>query len=126
MHPKLTWEEVEDKVKEFSDQYIFPTIVEKEINDEQMVYWVQTKLAKHRYDDFDNYSDDENEELGEDDDDDDTNIKDESQQTNPENRKRGTDVLCTTEDADKEKHDNFKCKDTITDHIENKNAASSS
>lgn len=61
IHEKLTWEDVEDKVQEFKEKYIYPTIVNKEVEEESMLWWIQNKLARHSYDDADNYyeSDDE-------------------------------------------------------------------
>lgn len=75
MHEKLTWETVEDKVNEFKEKYIYPTIINTEVEKESMLWWLQNKLSKHSYDDADNYeSDDENLE----DDDDDDNKRNES------------------------------------------------
>lgn len=75
MHEQLTWEDVEDKVQEFKEKYIYPTIVNKEVAEESMLWWIDNKLSRHSYDDADNNeSDDENaggddENVGDDDDD---------------------------------------------------------
>lgn len=66
MHDMLSWEEVEEKVKEFKEKFVYPTIVNKEIAEESMLWWLQEKLARHSYDDEDNYESDGN---GDDDDD---------------------------------------------------------
>lgn len=66
MHEMLLWEEVEEKVKTFKEKYVYPTIVNKEIEEESMLWWLQEKLARHSYDDENNYESDEN---GDDDDD---------------------------------------------------------
>ncbi|KAJ8942908.1 hypothetical protein NQ314_009883 [Rhamnusium bicolor] len=69
MHQKLTWEEVENEVTEFKEKYIYPTIINTEIKDEQMVYWLNNKLSRHSYDleEEDNDSD-EDDDVGDDDD----------------------------------------------------------
>ncbi|KAJ8912257.1 hypothetical protein NQ315_008848 [Exocentrus adspersus] len=60
MHETLTWEEVEDKVNEFKEKYIYPTIINTEIKEESMIYWLQNKLSRHSYDlEEENESDDE-------------------------------------------------------------------
>ncbi|VEN59748.1 unnamed protein product [Callosobruchus maculatus] len=59
MHEKLTWEEVEDEVNNFKEKYIFPTIIEKEVNDKQMVEWINRKLSRHSYEEEEIESDDE-------------------------------------------------------------------
>ncbi|KAG5862948.1 hypothetical protein JTB14_033690 [Gonioctena quinquepunctata] len=59
-HEKLTWDNVEEEVKEFQHKYIFPTIVEKEIQEELMLYWVKNKLSRHSYElEEENASDEE-------------------------------------------------------------------
>ncbi|XP_056636243.1 pseudouridylate synthase 1 homolog isoform X1 [Diorhabda sublineata] len=68
IHEKLTWEEVEDRVAEFKEKYIFPTIINKEIEEESMLWWLNNKLSRHSYDlEEENESDDECD--GDDDDD---------------------------------------------------------
>lgn len=64
MHEKLTWEEVEDKVNNFKEKNIYPTIIETEIKEESMIYWIRDKLSRHSYDleDEENESGDEAEE----------------------------------------------------------------
>nr|XP_023016254.1 tRNA pseudouridine synthase A [Leptinotarsa decemlineata] len=57
-HEKLTWEDVENEVNEFRDKYIFPTIINKEIEGEEMLQWIKDKLSKHSYDE-DSLSDEE-------------------------------------------------------------------
>ncbi|CAH1159409.1 unnamed protein product [Phaedon cochleariae] len=60
MHEKLTWEDVEDQVNEFKEKFIFPTIIDKEIQEEQMLYWIHNKLSRHSYDqEEENESEDE-------------------------------------------------------------------
>ncbi|CAG9835842.1 unnamed protein product [Diabrotica balteata] len=59
VHEKLTWDEVEDKVQQFKEEYIFPTIIDKEVEEECMVYWVNNKLSKHSYDKEEDDSDEE-------------------------------------------------------------------
>ncbi|CAG9762890.1 unnamed protein product [Ceutorhynchus assimilis] len=57
MHETLTWEEVDQQVEEFKHRQILPTIINTEIAEEQMVWWVKNKLARHSFDDEE--SDDE-------------------------------------------------------------------
>ncbi|CAG9856803.1 unnamed protein product [Phyllotreta striolata] len=59
IHEAITWEECEDQVKEFKEKYIFPTIIETEIKEEPMIYWLHNKLARHAYDKEENESDNE-------------------------------------------------------------------
>lgn len=48
-------------MQEFKEKYIYPTIVNKEVEEESMLWWIQNKLSLHSYDDEDNNeSDDEN------------------------------------------------------------------
>lgn len=49
IHEKLTWEEVDKEVEEFKEDYIYPTIVNTEVNELSMVTWLD-KLFKHSYD----------------------------------------------------------------------------
>nr|CAH7718295.1 unnamed protein product [Callosobruchus chinensis] len=72
MHEKLTWEEVEGEVNDFREKYIFPTIIEKEVNEKQMVEWINRKLSRHSYEEEEIESD---EEVGGGDDDED-DVKD--------------------------------------------------
>ncbi|KAJ8969988.1 hypothetical protein NQ317_007035 [Molorchus minor] len=67
MHQKLTWEEVENQINEFKEKYIYPTIINTEIKDEEMVKWIENKLSRHSYD-FEEEEESDNE--GGDDDDD--------------------------------------------------------
>lgn len=61
IHEPLTWEQVEDKVNDFKEKYIYPTIVTKEVEEELMLWWLKNKLSKHSYDEAgNNDSDDEN------------------------------------------------------------------
>lgn len=85
MHEKLTWEHVEDKVNEFKEKYIYPTIINKEIEEENMLWWLKHKLSRHSYDDADNYDSDDN--VG--DDDDNGNVKVEETNLNENNHERG-------------------------------------
>lgn len=59
VHEKLLWEEEESAVNEFKEKYIFPTIIETEIKEESMVCWLENKLSRHSYDDFDEEDDDD-------------------------------------------------------------------
>ncbi|XP_050508354.1 pseudouridylate synthase 1 homolog [Diabrotica virgifera virgifera] len=60
VHETLTWDEVEDKVQKFKEEYIFPTIIDKEVEEECMINWVNNKLSKHSYDkEEENESDEE-------------------------------------------------------------------
>lgn len=56
MHEKLVWDEVEREVNEFKEDFIFPTIVNTEVNEKPMVEWLD-KLFKHGFHDVE----DENE-----------------------------------------------------------------
>jgi len=49
MHETLTWESVEDKVKKFCDEQIFPVITKAEKEDKSMLEWMAT-LPYHTYD----------------------------------------------------------------------------
>lgn len=73
MHEKLTWEEVEEEVTKFKEKFIYPTIVNKEVEEESMMWWLQKKLSRHSYDDADN-----NYESEDDDDENENTEKDES------------------------------------------------
>lgn len=50
VHSVLKWEEEYEKVEEFKRKYIYPVIVDTEINEKCMLEWLEDKLAKHRYD----------------------------------------------------------------------------
>lgn len=64
VHDKLLWEEEKEKVDEFAEKYIFPTIIDTEINEKAMLTWLETKLSKHTFDGP--QEEDANEEEGED------------------------------------------------------------
>lgn len=49
IHEALEWSAVEQKIGEFFDTFIRPTIVETEVRDASMVNWMQT-LSLHTYD----------------------------------------------------------------------------
>jgi len=49
MHQSLTWDEVNDKVEEFCQQYIYPVITKTENEEKSMFNWLQT-LPYHTYD----------------------------------------------------------------------------
>ncbi|XP_019869602.2 pseudouridylate synthase 1 homolog [Aethina tumida] len=68
MHEKLLWDDVEDKVQEFKEKFIYPTIVNTEIKEESMVNWINNKLARHSYNEEDE-DDDEKDENDSDDED---------------------------------------------------------
>ncbi|XP_018560852.1 tRNA pseudouridine synthase A [Anoplophora glabripennis] len=72
MHEKLTWEDVEDEINNFKEKYIYPTIVETEIKEESMIYWIKNKLSRHSYD-----LDEEDNDSGDEGEDDEDNDKDE-------------------------------------------------
>lgn len=60
MHEKLMWDEVEKDVQEFKEKYIYPTIINTELEKEEMVKWTLKKLSRHSYDSDEKYeSDDE-------------------------------------------------------------------
>lgn len=67
-HEKLLWDEVEDAVQDFKEKFIYPIIIDSEINEEPMLDWIHRKLSRHSYDSTENESDDEG---GADDDEDD-------------------------------------------------------
>lgn len=70
VHDKLLWEEEKEKVDEFAEKYIFPTIIDTEINEKAMLTWLETKLSRHTFDGP--QEEDPNEEEGEDEDEDST------------------------------------------------------
>lgn len=72
MHEKLTWEDVEEEVNNFKEKYIYPTIIETEIKEESMIYWIKNKLSRHSYD-----LEEEDNESGDEAEDDEDNDKDE-------------------------------------------------
>lgn len=49
VHDKLLWEEENEKVSEFAEKYIFPTIIDTEINEKPMLAWLE-KLSIHTFD----------------------------------------------------------------------------
>lgn len=59
VHEKLLWEEVEADVNEFKEKYIFPTIIDTEITEESMRYWLENKLTRHSFDEEDEEDDDD-------------------------------------------------------------------
>ncbi|KAJ8936291.1 hypothetical protein NQ318_001484 [Aromia moschata] len=65
MHEKLTWEEVDDQVDEFKEKYIYPNIINTEVNEEQMVNWLKNKLSRHSYD-LDEEEDESDNDAGDD------------------------------------------------------------
>lgn len=65
VHEKLLWEEEKEKVDEFAERYIFPTIIDTEINEKPMLTWLE-KLDRHTFDGP--QQEDANEEEGEDED----------------------------------------------------------
>lgn len=67
MHENLFWEEEKEKINNFAEQYIFPTIIDTEINEKPMLTWLE-KLDRHKFDGSQE-DEDENEEEGEDHDD---------------------------------------------------------
>lgn len=69
MHDKLLWEEVDKEVEDFKEQYILPTIINTEVESEVMVNWINSKLARHSYDDVEE-KDESDDEGGDDDGDD--------------------------------------------------------
>ncbi|XP_069671652.1 pseudouridylate synthase 1 homolog isoform X2 [Periplaneta americana] len=48
IHEPLDWEEVEADVKAFKEKFIFPTIIESEIEEKSMLSWLET-LPLHSY-----------------------------------------------------------------------------
>lgn len=65
VHGKLLWEEEREKVEEFAEKYIFPTIIDTEINEKPMLAWLE-KISRHKFDSF--QGEEEEEEEGDDDD----------------------------------------------------------
>ncbi|KAL1505798.1 hypothetical protein ABEB36_005276 [Hypothenemus hampei] len=65
MHEKLTWDEVEKDVKEFKENHILPVILDTEIKEEAMVWWLQNKLVYHSYDDVDEKNEESDDEKNE-------------------------------------------------------------
>lgn len=49
MHEKLTWDELDKEVEEFKEEYIYPTIVNTEVNEKSMITWLD-RLFLHSYD----------------------------------------------------------------------------
>lgn len=49
MHEKLIWDECEKDVNEFKEDFIYPTIINTEVNEKSIITWLD-KLFKHRYD----------------------------------------------------------------------------
>lgn len=48
-HEPLVWSEVEDEVKAFKENFIYPTIIQSEIEEKSMMSWLET-LKLHSYD----------------------------------------------------------------------------
>lgn len=71
-----------------------------------MIFWLQNRLSRHRYDDFDNYSDDEND--GGDDDDDEEKPKDKSKSAG--DGKKLVDKIETDKETPKETGENFSIR----------------
>lgn len=72
-HEKLEWDDVETNVNEFKENYIYPTIIDTEINEKSMDLWLKT-LHYHTYDvrnekSESNPQEDENDDDSDDDDD---------------------------------------------------------
>ncbi|XP_066142289.1 pseudouridylate synthase 1 homolog [Euwallacea fornicatus] len=84
MHEKLIWEEVENDVKEFKEKHILPTILNTEINEEAMMWWIQNKLARHSYDKTDEKDESDDETAGDDDGEEQDNSHNESAQAAPD------------------------------------------
>lgn len=57
MHDKMTWDEEEKAVDEFKEKFIYPTIIDTELKEQQMVQWVVRKLSRHTYDDAEDEDD---------------------------------------------------------------------
>lgn len=50
MHDKLLWEEENEKVNKFAEEYVFPKIIDLEIDEKRMLTWLNEKLSRHRFD----------------------------------------------------------------------------
>nr|XP_022908375.1 tRNA pseudouridine synthase A-like [Onthophagus taurus] len=65
MHETLEWKELDETVDQFKEKYIYPTIINTEINENNMISWLE-KLSTHSFDltdddqRGDNEEDDEN------------------------------------------------------------------
>ena len=49
VHEKLVWDELDDVVEAFKKKYIYPTIVDTEINEGSMLLWL-ARASIHNYD----------------------------------------------------------------------------
>lgn len=49
MHDKLLWEKEEQKINDFAENYIFPTIINTEVNEKPMLTWLE-KFDRHEFD----------------------------------------------------------------------------
>lgn len=47
-HEPIEWEKEADKIEEFKNKYIYPVVVETEIQEKSMMHWLQT-LSLHSY-----------------------------------------------------------------------------
>lgn len=58
MHDTLEWKEQDAEVEAFKEKYIYPNIVNTEIEEKPMLEWVE-KLSLHSYDMFEGEEEDE-------------------------------------------------------------------
>lgn len=49
VHEPLVWDNEEEQIKKFFDEWIFPTIVKTEMTEKSMVNWLET-LTLHSFD----------------------------------------------------------------------------
>lgn len=69
LHENLDWDNVEDKVNSFKEEFIYPTIINTEINEKIMQNWLEDRLSQHNFDLMDDEAQGSDNENGDDADD---------------------------------------------------------